>query len=331
MEVSMAKIVKKQEVGLHALDRNPKSKKLLLRKWRAGFKSKWQLYLMTLVPLVFLIIFSYIPMSYIIIAFKDFSIRRGILGSEWVGLKHFKDFFENPFFWQLTKNTLRIGLYGFLAGNVVSIFLAFAMNEIRNLRIKRGVQNVTFMPYFISSAVLTGILMRILDYNSGIVNSLLKLSGHEAINFMGEPSLFAHILVWSGIWAGAGFASVIYVSALSSVNPSLIEAAKIDGATRLQCVYHIDIPAILPTLSISLILGVPSIINVPFERIVLMQNALNASASEVIMSYIYKQGIVSTNYAYSTAVGLVNSLAGILLIFASNFIAKKIDPDSGLF
>lgn len=296
-----------------------------------SFRRHWQLYLLILPPVAYFIIFKYIPMFNVVLAFKNFNIIKGIWGSPWAGMKYFELFFENPVFFTLLKNTLYLSLYSLLAGFPIPIILALALNEVKNARFKRTVQLVTYAPYFISTVVMVAIIMLFLSPSTGIINMLLGTIGIDSINFMGDPNLFRSIYVWSDIWQGAGYAAVIYLAALSGVDPSLYEAAKMDGASRLQKIWHVDIPGILPTMIIILILSVGNIMGIGFEKIYLLQNPLNTVTSEVISTYVYKIGLLNANYSFATAVGLFNSVVNLILLVIVNSVAKRVSNSNGLW
>ena len=311
--------------------RDNRSSELNRGRFRRKLKDQWELYVASLIPLTLLAIFNYTPMAYVTMAFQKYSIKKGLFRSKWIGFENFERFFSNPNFKRILVNTLRIGGYGFIAGTLVSIFLAFAINEIRRRPVKKFVQLVTYAPYFISVTVVVGIIQRLFDYNVGIINKVIVMVGGAKQNVLGDAGAFTDLFVWSGVWMGAGFGSIIYISALTSIDPQLFEAATIDGATRLQQVRYIDIPQIMPTIAVLLILNLPSVINVPYDRIYLMQNGPNTSTSEVIMSYIYKSAIQNGEYSYSAAVGLFNSVISLALVLGANFVARHIDEHSALF
>ena len=288
----------------------------------------WQLYAIIALPVVYLIIFHYIPMYGVQIAFKDFRIRAGILGSEWVGLKHFRQFFASPSAWRIIRNTLGISFYSVLAGFPFPIFLALFLNEVRARAFKKTVQMVTYAPYFISTVVLVGLVYRVLDPSSGIVNRLLGLFGTEPINFLGVPELLPSIYVWSGIWQFVGYSAIIYLAALSGVNPELREAATIDGASIVQRIRHVEVPTILPTIVIILVLEFAQVMSLGFEKIYLLQNDLNLSTSEVISTYVYKVGLISADFSFGAAVGLFNSVVNLILMASANFMARRITGTS---
>ncbi|WP_425457034.1 ABC transporter permease [Cohnella terricola] len=307
-----------------------------IRRTREGYaaqavkslKNHWQLYLLILPPLLFFLIFKYYPMANAVLAFKDFNVIKGIWGSPWVGLKHFELFFENPIFWTLLKNTLLLSFYLLLAGFPIPILLALMLNEIRSGRFRRVVQLVTFAPYFISTVVMVSILMLFLAPRLGFANVALQHFGLEPINFLGEPGMFRSIYVWSEIWQTAGYSAVIYLAALAGIDPTLYEAAKVDGASRLQKIIHVDLPGILPTVTIILILNVGNVMTIGFEKIYLLQNSLNLPASEVIATYVYGMGLLNANYSFATAVGLFNSVINLILLVTVNTLAKRLSNTS---
>jgi putative aldouronate transport system permease protein len=262
------------------------------------------------------------------IAFKDFNVVQGIWGSGWVGLKHFETFFTSPNFWLIIKNTIGISFYSLLAGFPIPILLALALNEVRTGKFKKSVQMVTYAPHFISTVVMVSIIMLMLTPHVGVIDRLFSFLGWEMTNFMGVPEFFKSIYVWSGVWQEMGYASIIYIAALSSVDPSLYEAARVDGASRWKKIIHIDLPSLVPIVVIMLILSLGNIMGVGFEKIYLMQNPLNLSSSEVISTYVYKVGLVGANFSFSSAVGLFNSVINLILLLAVNFFAKKISDTS---
>ena len=286
-------------------------------------KKSWQLYLLISLPVLHVLLFSYGPMYGIQIAFKDFFANQGIIGSNWVGLKHFNRFFNSYYFGRILKNTLTISLAGLVAGFPVPVALALMLNEVSGRRIRKTIQTATYAPYFISVIVLVGLLQQFLDARIGPLNNMLGLFGLERIYFMGEPGLFVAIFVISEIWQGAGYAAVIYLAALSVIDPDLYEAAVIDGASRLQKIWHIDLPGIAPTVTILLIMSLGSTMNVGFEKIYLMQNPLNESVSEVISTYVYKIGLVQIQYSFASAVGLFNSVINCILLVLANGMSRK--------
>lgn len=292
----------------------------------------WQLYLLLIPAILWVAIFAYWPMYGIQIAFRDFTPVGGITGSEWVGMKHFERFVESYNFWPLIRNTLVLAFYELIAGFPVPIILALALNGIRQKYFSRVVQLVTYAPNFISVVVVVGILVMLLDPQTGIVPHALSLLGIDPPAFLTDPQWFRHTYVWSGIWQTAGFSAIIYLAALSSVPPELHEAAKVDGASHLRRMWHIDLPAIMPIAMVLLILSVGSIMSVGFEKVLLMQNPLNLTTSQVIDTYVYEVGLKSPipQYSYATAIGLFRSVVGLLLLIAVNAFSRRVTK-AGLF
>lgn len=306
----------------------PNSKKSLGKRISTEVKRHWQLYVMLILPVTYLIIFAYLPMGGAVIAFKDYSIRGGIWGSDWVGLKHFKNFFTTPDFKILMRNTLALSLYSLIISFPMPILLALAINEMRGRHYKKVVQMVTYLPYFISTVVLVGIMQNIFSIRTGLVNNIITALGGTAVDFMGKPELFRSLYVWSGVWQGMGYSAVIYIAALASVDTSQVEAAIIDGAGRFARVWNVDLPAIMPTIVIQLILAVGSIMSLGFEKVYLMQNPVNMQYSEIISTFVYKRGLINFQYSYATAVGLFNSVCNLVLIVLANMFSKKVNETS---
>lgn len=291
-------------------------------------KRHWQLYVMLILPLTYLIIFAYIPMGGVIIAFKDYSIRGGIWGSDWVGFEHFINFFKTPDFVKLLRNTLILSLYNLVITFPMPIILALAVNELKSKAYKKVVQMVTYMPYFISTVVLVGTMKNIFSPRTGLINNIIALFGGAQTDFMGNPDLFRTMYVWSGVWQGMGYSAVIYIAALANVDSSQVEASLMDGAGRFARVWHVDLPAIMPTIVIQLILAVGSVMSLGYEKVFLMQNPVNTEVSEVISTFVYKRGIAGFQYSYSAAVGLFNSVVNLVLIALANVFAKKVGETS---
>ena len=298
------------------------------RGLKEDFRKRWQLYLMLLLPLVWVIIFCYIPMGGIAIAFQNYSFKKGIFGSEWVGFKYFIQFFNNPDFARLLKNTLIISLYSLLASFPAPILLALALHIIGGKRFKKFMQSLTYAPYFISTVVMVGIILQCFHLNIGIVNHVLEFFGMAPMDFMGKASMFRHIYVWSGVWQGTGYAAVIYIASLTNVDQSLVEASLIDGANRLQRIRIVELPALKPIITIQLIMAIGGIMGVGFEKVFLMQNNLNLSVSEIISTYVYKRGLKDMQYGFATAVGLFNSAVNFVLLFVANKFSQKFGETS---
>lgn len=305
-----------------------KRKVSMRRNLQKSFKRHWQFYLLIIPPVLYFIIFKYIPMVNSVIAFKDYNVVAGIWGSEWAGLKYFKLFFDNPNFWPLVKNTLILSLYTLAVGFPIPILLALMLNEIRQGVFKRSVQMVTYAPYFISTVVIVSMLTLILSPRLGIVNDLLGIFGVDSINFLGEQSMFRSVYVWSDVWQHTGYNAIIYIAALAGVNPELYEAAKVDGASRLQKIIHIDLPSIMPVMVIILILNVGNVMAIGFEKVYLLQNPLNLATSEIIATYVYKVGLLNANFSFATAVGLFNSVINLILLVSVNAFARRISNNS---
>ncbi len=285
---------------------------------------RYDLYLMLLLPLLWYAIFQYGPMYGLQIAFKDFNPAKGITDSVWVGIEHFDRFFSSYYFTRLLWNTMSISVISLLIAFPIPILLALLINEIQNKRFKKWVQNVTYMPHFISVVVIVGMLNLYLNPNSGFVNNVMNGLGLESISFMEKSEWFKTIFIGSNIWQSMGWQSIIYIAALSGIDPQMYEAAKVDGATRIQRILHVSIPGILPVIVILLILDVGHFMNVGFEKILLMQNTLNMGASDVISTFIYRNGILNGDYSYSASIGLFNSVINfILLILINNYARKK--------
>lgn len=294
---------------------------------RKNFLRNWQLYLFLLPAITYFIIFHYVPMYGVQIAFKDFYATKGIMGSPWVGFEHFERFFNSYFFWRLLKNTIILNAYQLLLFPL-PIILALSLNEIRNTAAKKWAQTITYAPHFISVVVVVGMLIAFLDPITGIINHLIVSLGGEAIAFMESPKWFRHIYVWSGEWQSLGWSSIIYLAALAGVNPELHEAARVDGATRFQRIVHINIPTIMPTIIILFILNIGKFMSIGFEKVLLMQNSLNAETSDIIQTYVYQVGLLEGDYSFAAAIGLFDSVINIILLITVNYIARKTSENS---
>lgn len=305
-------------------------KEILLSAWRRIVRN-WGLYLLLLPAVVLLFMFTYIPMYGIQIAFKDFAPKTGIEGSPWVGLQHFQTFFNSFQVKSLFTNTISLSLYSLIAGFPFPIFLALAMNQIRVKRFKQTLQVATYLPHFISTVVMVGMLLVWLSPSNGLYGNIAKLFGvQEPPNILGMAGAYQSIYVWSDVWQHAGWDSIIYIAALASVDPALYEAATVDGAGKWQKIKYIDVPFLLPTAVILLIMRAGSIMNVGFEKVYLMQNPLNSMVSEVIATYVYKIGIISNQYSLSAAVGLFNNVINFILLLLVNQASRKMS-DTSLF
>jgi putative aldouronate transport system permease protein len=287
----------------------------------------WGLYLLLLPAVVLLLCFTYKPMYGVIIAFKDFKPALGIMDSPWVGFKYFEKFFHSYQFSVTIKNTVFISLYSFVTFPLPIIF-AILVNQLRTNRFKRVFQTVTYMPHFISTIVIVGLMMILLSPGNGLIGSIYRLFGAEAPNLMGSASMFSSLYVWSDVWQHTGWDSIIYLAALASVSPSLYEAATVDGASRWQKIRYIDIPMLIPTAVTLLILRIGGLLGVGFEKAYLLQNNLNISGSEVISTYVYKIGLLSSQYSFSAAINLFNTLINFTLLILVNYISKKYSENS---
>lgn len=297
--------------------------------WRRIARN-WGLYLLLLPALTLLICFTYKPMYGVLIAFKEYKPIKGILGSAWADpwYKYFKKFFDSFQFKTTIRNTLVITLYSMLVMFPLPIILALGINQLKNRTYRKIFQTVTYMPHFISTVVMVGLLTLLLSPGSGLLGAICGMLGIEAPNFLGQPSAFKHLYVWSDVWQHVGWDSIIYIAALSSVDPSLYEAATVDGATNLQKIKYVDIPMLVPTAVIMLIMRFGSLMSLGFEKVYLMQNDLNLTASEVISTYVYKIGIINVQYSYSAAINLFSTVINFILLILVNQISKKVSDNS---
>ena len=282
-----------------------------------------QIYLMILPGMITIFIFHYIPIYGVQIAFKDFRSSLGIWGSEWVGFKHFIRLFNYPYFKQMIRNTLSITLLSMCTFPCPIIF-ALMLNEMKSSKLKMVCQQITYAPHFVSTVVVCSMLILFTQRDGGLFNVIAGFFGAEPTNLLGVPEAFAPLYVFSGLWQGLGWGTIIYLASLSGVSPELIEAAKIDGATRLQVIWHVDLPHLKPTIVILLIMDFGSLLSVGFEKVFLLQNSLNLEASTILATYTYELGIIDQQYSYSSAVGLFNNIISIILVVIANTISKKL-------
>ncbi|AYA75589.1 sugar ABC transporter permease [Bacillus sp. Y1] len=285
--------------------------------------SNYQLYLFLLPALIYFIVFHYVPMYGVLIAFKDFVATKGIMGSPWVGFKHFERFFDSYQFWSLIKNTLGLSVTQLVVGFPLPIFLALMLNQMRSEKSKRFVQTVVYAPHFISVVVLAGMIY-VFFSNNGLINNMILMFGGDPISFMAKPEWFKPLYIASGVWQETGWAAIIYLAALAGVSPELHEAAIMDGANKWQRIFHVDIPAIMPTAVILLILSVGSIMNIGFEKAYLLQTPMNQPSAEIIPTYVYKMGLQQAQYSFAAAVGLFNAVINLILLVAVNKFAKRL-------
>lgn len=291
------------------------------------FKANKYIYLILLPVVVYFLIFSYVPMYGITLAFKEYSVKLGIMGSPWVGMEYFQEFFNSPYFFRVLKNTLLISVYSMVLSFPAPIILALLLNEVRSKHFKKAVQTVTYLPHFISVVVICGMLTDFLA-TEGVINIVLGFFGVEATNWLAQKEAFRTIYVLSDIWQGVGWGSIVYLAALSGIDQELYEAATVDGANRWKQTLHVTIPGILPTIVIMLVLRLGSLLSVGFEKIILLQNGLNLETSEVISTFTYKKGLIDNQYSYSTAVGLFNSIINFVLLISANYFSRKLTETS---
>ncbi|WP_327589899.1 ABC transporter permease subunit [Nonomuraea sp. NBC_00507] len=284
----------------------------------------WQLWLMVLPAVGFIGLFMYVPMYGIQLAFREFDFTAGLTGGQWAGLKYFQQFFDSPMFWTLLRNTFVISITTLVVGFVAPIVLALMINQIAGGRRKRLMQTATYLPHFISIVVIVGMLQAFLNPSTGLLTQVAAVFGLDGVNLLGDTSAFVPVYVISDVWQHCGWNSIIYLAALSRVDPQLYEAAKVDGANRLQLIRHVDVPSIVPTMVVLLILTMGGVLNTGFEKVWLMQNTLNLPVSEVIATYVYKIGILSTQFSYATAIGLFNTVINFVFLIAANAIARRV-------
>jgi ABC-type polysaccharide transport system permease subunit len=309
------------------------NRELLRKSLSSRIKERWQLYLLIVLPLIYLFIFAYGPMGGLVIAFKRYNFALGIFRSPWVGLDNFNRFFQSYRFVQVLRNTLTLSFYHLAIYFPIPIIFALALNALPFQKYKKLIQTVTYIPHFISTVVMVGIIFQILNNRNGLYGAMgLLLTKQMPLDILAVGTYFKHLYVWSGVWQNTGYASIIYFAALSNVDPTLHEAALVDGATRFQRVLYVDIPSILPTASIMLILAVGGIMNVAFEKTLLMQNSLNINYSEVISTYVYKVGLASgiNDFSLSGAIGMFNSIINFIFLVLANWGCKKLNG-SGIF
>ena len=293
-------------------------------------RQSWQLYMLLFLPMVYLLVFKYYPMYGAQIAFRDFNPIGGITGSPWVGLDHFQRFVTSYNFWPVMRNTLELSLYNLAAGFPFPILLALSLNYVGSRHFRKTVQMVAYAPYFISTVVMVGIILTLLQPNGGLVNMLLGLVHIGPVDFMGNASYFIHIFVWSGVWQTVGFSCIVYLAALTGVDPTLHEAAIVDGASKWQRIRHIDLPGIAPIMVILLILDMGSILTISYQKVLLLQNPINQSVSEVLDLYVYHVGLASAlpQFSYASAIGLFKSVIALVLIVVVNRFARRVSASS---
>lgn len=301
-----------------------------MKKFFRAVRREYGLYLIFLVPLAWYVIFMYVPMYGLQIAFKRYNARLGILGSPWVGMQYFRQFFDSYYFRDLLVNTLVLNVFQMAVGFPVPILLALIINEIRIRPLQKAVQNITYIPYFLSVVVIVSMLKLFSNTEYGLFNKIVTFFGGQPVDYFAKVGAFRPLYVFSGVWQNMGFNSVIYIAALSAIDPQLYEAASIDGASRIRKIIHVSIPQIAPTIVILFIMRIGSLMNVGFEKVLLMQNNVNMEVSDVISTFIYRNGIQKGQLSYSAAVGIFNSMINLFLLLGANRLTRRIG-DTGLW
>jgi len=295
-------------------------------------RKDWDLYLFLLLPMIYIIVFKYLPMGGLVVAFKNYKVRQGIWGSDWVGIDQFVRFFKSYMFKDIMVNTFVLSFYSILVSFPIPVLFALTINSVQNKRFKKVTQTIVNMPHFISTVVLVGVLMMIFHNRQGIYGNIMHMiTGKYPGDLFASPEAFRHFYVWSAVWQNFGWDSIIYTAALSSVDPSYHEAAQMDGASRYKRVIHVDLPTIIPTIVTMLILKMGHVLTLGFEKIFLMQNSLNISASQVVSTYVYEMGIAGDgagNFSYATAIGMFNNVIQFILVVIVNKISKKVSETS---
>lgn len=286
------------------------------------------LWLLIIPGIVYYLVFLYAPMCGLVISFENYSPFRGVLGGPWVGFKWFEQFFNSQFFWRLMKNTILLNIYSLLWGFPAPIIFALLLNEARNRRFKRISQTMSYLPHFVSTVVIVGIIFNLLDPDQGLINMAIEALGGESVNFISDPRWFRTVYIASGIWQEIGWGCIIYLAALAGIDPQLYEAATVDGASKLRQIWHITLPGIVPTIIIMLILSMGNMFSVGYEKIILMYNPNNYSTADVINTYVYRRGVVGSEYSFGTAVGLFQSAISFMLVILVNKISRKVSDIS---
>lgn len=310
--------IKTKSLPHQAAEQPPRQKKSLA----AYLRSSGALYVMAVPGMLSVLLFSYVPMYGVLIAFQKYSPAKGVFGSEWVGLEHFQTFFESPYCVRLFANTFLLGILTILFSFPAPIILALLFNEMRNMRLKRIAQTISYIPYFISVVVVVGLLKQLLTTNGGVINSMIEMLGFAPKDFFADPQWFRPLYILSGIWSGIGYGSIIYLAAISGINPELYESAVLDGASRWQQIRHITLPCISSTVIIQLIFAIGGIVGNDYQKILLMQSPLNYSTSDVFSTFVYREGILGGSYSYSTAVNLLTSVISVIFLLLANWFAR---------
>ncbi len=293
-------------------------------------RRRWQLYALLALPLAYIIVFSYVPILGAQIAFRDYTLAGGIWNSTWVGFANFERFFNSFQFTRLIVNTLTLGLYLLAVGFPIPIILALSLNQVRTLWFKKTLQLVTYAPHFISTVVMVGLILQMLNPRFGLLAQITNALGLQPVSAMSKPDLYQSIYVWTDIWQHMGFSAIIYLAALTTIDPALHEAAVVDGASKIQRILHIDIPGIMPIATMLLILNFGNFINIGFEKVLLLQNPVNVSASEILDTYVYKVGLASPtlDFSYATAIGLFKGVIALLMVVLANYTVKRLGQES---
>lgn len=294
--------------------------------WKRIKENKF-LYLLFALPFLYYIVFKYGAMAWLLLAFKDFSARKGLWGSEWVGFEHFINFFSTPDFFRLLRNTVLLSLYNLIFSFPVPVFLALMINEVQQKPFKKAVQSITYLPHFFSTVIICGMLVNFLT-SDGLINQIIVTFGGQPVNFLTDPRWFRTIYIASGIWQSAGWGSIMYLAALTGVDPQLYESAVIDGATKVQQTWYISLPSITPIISIQLLLSIGSMLTVGYEKIILLYNGSTYETADIISTYVYRRGLLGADYGYGAAVSLFQSVISLVLIVVSNKIAAKVGETS---
>ncbi|OPJ59273.1 ABC transporter permease [Clostridium oryzae] len=291
-------------------------------------RKDWQLYSLLVLPLIYYVIFKYGPMIGNVIAFRKFVPGGPALGTEWVGMKYFNMFIHDATFWHVFKNTLVLSGLSLVIGFPIPIIFALLLNELKSNKFKRVVQTASYLPYFLSTVIVAGLIMQILSPSNGVINMIIKALTGKTIDFLGEAKWFSTVYVGSGVWQGMGWGAILYLAALSGINMELYEAARIDGANRWKQTIHITIPGIMPTIVTLLILNIGGLLNVGFEKILLLYSPLTYSTADVISTYLYRLGLQSNSFSYATAIGLFEAIIGLILVGTANFVSRKLTENS---
>ncbi len=296
--------------------------------WRARIKKNLFLYLMFLPVALYYLVFKYAPMFGLVIAFKDYNAFVGILGSKWVGMKYFDQFVHSMYFWRLIRNTLAISFLDLLVNFPAPIILALMLNEVQHKQFKSVVQTISYLPHFVSTVVIVGILVNFLSLSTGLINNILAAVGLQRVHFLAEPSYFWPIFTLMNVWRSVGWSSIIYIAALSGIDPTLYEAAVVDGAGRWRQLFCVTLPALLPTIVTLLIMRVGHVLDVGYEAIILMYNPQIYETADVISTYVYRRGLIDADYSFAAAVGLFQSLVGMLMVMGANALSRKLTETS---